>query len=290
VTNGGGGSLTGLAVGTITYGAGATGWLSATLNTTTAPATLTLQPTTGSIVAGTYTATVPITSGVASNSPQNVSVTFTVNPPPPMIALSATSASFPIPIGQASNSLVRTVSITNSGGGSLTGLARSITFGSGSGWLTASLSTTTAPSTLTLNVASGSLAAGTYTATVAITSPVAGNSPQNVAVTYTITHSYATSVQPVWNGSCAGCHGGTPPQNLTSGAATSYANLVNQHGQQGCSTSLIYVVPGSPGSSYLKKKLDKTQTCGRFMPTGGIQSAAVRDIIRTWINDGAPNN
>lgn len=79
VTNSGGGTLSGLAVGTVAYGAGASGWLQApTLNSTSAPATLTVQPVTGSLAAGTYTATVPITSGVASNSPRNVTVTFAV--------------------------------------------------------------------------------------------------------------------------------------------------------------------------------------------------------------------
>lgn len=79
ITNGGGGTLSGLSPGTITYGAGATGWLQApTLNTTTAPATLTVQPVTGALTPGTYTATIPVQSGVASNSPQNLTVSFTV--------------------------------------------------------------------------------------------------------------------------------------------------------------------------------------------------------------------
>lgn len=82
ITNGGIGSLTGLAVGTITYGAGASGWLGASLNTTTAPATLTLNAT-SLAVPGTYTATVPITAAGASNSPQNVNVTFDVGTGPP---------------------------------------------------------------------------------------------------------------------------------------------------------------------------------------------------------------
>jgi hypothetical protein len=68
-----------LSTGTITYGPGATGWLEApTLNTTTAPATLTVQPVTGALTPGAYTATIPVQSGVASNSPQTLTVTFTV--------------------------------------------------------------------------------------------------------------------------------------------------------------------------------------------------------------------
>lgn len=63
ITNSGGGTLSGLTVGTISYGSGQpTGWLSATLSGSTAPATLTLSATTASLVAGTYTATVPVTS------------------------------------------------------------------------------------------------------------------------------------------------------------------------------------------------------------------------------------
>ncbi len=79
ISNGGGGTLSGLAIGTISYGTGGTGWLQApTLNSTSAPATLTVQPVTGSLAAGTYTATLPVISGVASNSPRNITVTFTV--------------------------------------------------------------------------------------------------------------------------------------------------------------------------------------------------------------------
>jgi len=85
VINGGGGTLSGLAVGTITYVTDTlrptptpTGWLSASLDGTAAPATLTLNVATGTLTPGTYAAYVRVTSGAASNSPQSVSVTFTV--------------------------------------------------------------------------------------------------------------------------------------------------------------------------------------------------------------------
>src|ERR1017187_7650185 len=49
ITNGGTGTLSGLAMGTITYGSGqSSGWLSASLNATSAPATITLMPSTSS--------------------------------------------------------------------------------------------------------------------------------------------------------------------------------------------------------------------------------------------------
>jgi hypothetical protein len=201
ITNGGGGTLSGLTV-PVSYGAGQpTGWLNASLSTTTAPATLTLAVTTGSLVAGTYTATVAVTSGVASNSPQNVSVTFTVTAAP-LIHLSATSRSFTAQAGSG-NPASQTVSITNGGGGTLSGLSAPVSYGVGqpTGWLNASLNTTTAPATLTLAVTTGSLAAGTYTATVAVTSGVAHNSPQNVAVTFDVTvPTYTLAVSRVGNG------------------------------------------------------------------------------------------
>lgn len=82
VTNSGGGTLTGLATGTIVYGGGATGWLTPSFNVTTAPATLTLQADNNGLAAGTYTATVPVTATGASNNPQNITVTYTVSPAP----------------------------------------------------------------------------------------------------------------------------------------------------------------------------------------------------------------
>ena len=106
----------------------------------------------------------------------------------PAIALSKTSVTFTAQQGSG-NPTSQTVSVTNSGGGTLTGLGRSITYSGGqpTGWLSTSFNTTTAPATLTLQATTGSLAAGSYTATVAVTSSVAVNSPQNITVTFTVT-------------------------------------------------------------------------------------------------------
>lgn len=81
VTNSGGGTLSGLAVGTLAYGTGASGWLTASLNGATAPATLTLQPSNTGLSPGTYTATVPVTASGVGNSPQNVTVTYVLAVP-----------------------------------------------------------------------------------------------------------------------------------------------------------------------------------------------------------------
>ncbi len=193
ITNSGGGTLSGLTIGTIAYGAGATGWLQApTLSGTTAnpSVTLTVQPVTGGLGAGTHTATIPVVSGVAANSPQGVTVSFTVTPQPPAIALNPASLTYSAAEGGA-NPPSQVVTISNSGGGMLSGLTiGTIAYGAGAtGWLQApTLSGTTAnPSvTLTVQPVTGGLGAGTHTATIPVQSGVATNSPRNVAVTFTV--------------------------------------------------------------------------------------------------------
>jgi hypothetical protein len=188
ITNGGGGSLTGLSTGTIVYGAGATGWLQApNLNGTTAPATLTIQPVTGSLAPGSYSATIPVQSGVAANSPQTLTVDFTITPSP-LIGLSATSLTYSAIQGGA-DPASQFITITNSGSGSLTGLSTgTIVYGAGAtGWLQApNLSGTTVPATLTVQPVTGSLAPGSYTATIPVQSGAASNSPQNLTVTFNV--------------------------------------------------------------------------------------------------------
>jgi hypothetical protein len=185
ITNTGGGALTGLTAGTIDYASGS-GWLTATLDQATAPATLTLTTAKGVLAPGVYTATVPINSGVASNSPQTVTVTFAIAAGP-AIALSSATVAFTDTLLTA-DPAAQTVTVTNTGNAVLSGLALGATdYGAGpTNWLTATLNQATAPATVTLGVAKGALPAGTYTATIPITSPVASNTPQAVTVTFDI--------------------------------------------------------------------------------------------------------
>lgn len=96
VTNGGGGTLSGLSVTAPSYSPGQpTGWLVATLSAPTAPSKLILQATPGSLPETTYTATVNVLSLVAANSPRTVAVAFTIN----------TSADYLIFTGQPTNAV-----------------------------------------------------------------------------------------------------------------------------------------------------------------------------------------
>jgi hypothetical protein len=200
VTNGGGGTLNLLSLGATTYGAGASGWLSASLSNTTAPATITLTAATGALTPGTYTATVPVQSAVSGVSTKNLAVTFVVLSPTasPSIAFAPGDANFTAQTG-GGNPAARVVQVTNSGGGSLTGLAVgtiSYTSGGASGWLSATLNTTTAPATITVQPTTGALAAGTYRALVPVSSPVAGNSPRNIGVRLDVTGAPAMTLTP----------------------------------------------------------------------------------------------
>jgi uncharacterized repeat protein (TIGR01451 family) len=81
----------------------------------------------------------------------------------------------------------REVQITNQGGGSVTGVTGEIVYGGGpQGWLEATLSGTTAPTTLILQPRTGTLPDEEYSAVVRVAAPVAANSPQEVAVTFTV--------------------------------------------------------------------------------------------------------
>ncbi len=82
VTNGGGLTLSGLAVGPIDYGTGPPAWLVAQFDTTIAPAALTVQALPGAITqAGTWIATVPVTAPLAGNSPRNLRVVLVLAAP-----------------------------------------------------------------------------------------------------------------------------------------------------------------------------------------------------------------
>jgi hypothetical protein len=175
------GALGGLTA-TVAYDAGqATGWLAATLDSTSAPSMLTLLPATTGLAVGTYGASVSVGSSSAANTPQVLRVSLTVAVSPPRIALNSTAVNVSV-VYQSSTPLVRTVDVANGGGGSLGGLTVAVAYGAPEPppWLTATLDRTTAPATLTLTVvALASLGdgfiPGTYAATVVVLSQQAAS-------------------------------------------------------------------------------------------------------------------
>ena len=94
----------------------------------------------------------------------------------------------------------------------------------------------------------------------------------------------------VFSVNCAisGCHGGaTVAQGLRLDPGFSAANLINVASPR--NPTLIRVVPGNPGASFLIHKLEGTQTLGDRMPQfGPFLPQATVDMIRLWIQNGAP--
>jgi len=142
----------------------------------------------------------------AVESPQSaiVSATTQAAPTTPVIGLSVSSLSASATVG-GSSPAAQTASVTNAGSGSLTGLSSSVTYTNGSGWLNASLSSTSAPSTLTASFNSAALSAGSYSATIRVSSSVSGVAYKTIAVSLTVssaaTYTLSASVNPSGAGS-----------------------------------------------------------------------------------------
>ena len=158
------------------YGSGGAGWLVATLSGTRAPANLSLRSNADGLAVGTYTATVQVLSGSASNSPLQVNVSLTVEKT--VIQLSADTLNF-------SGSQTRSVQITNGGAGALTGLSTSIEYtpGEPTGWLAAGLGSTVAPAALALITNDFSVPPGAYSARVIVSATSPGVEDAIITVT-----------------------------------------------------------------------------------------------------------
>ena len=103
----------------------------------------------------------------------------------PVMALSANVLAFAATAGQA-DPAAQVVTVTNAGGGTLGVPVVQVVYGSGAGWLTATVAGGQAPYAVTVRPTVGALAAGTYTATVRVASSSAGNSPLSIAVTFQV--------------------------------------------------------------------------------------------------------
>lgn len=101
-------------------------------------------------------------------------------PPPPTIGVSPSSFTFTATEG-GSNPASQTLSISNTGGGTLNWDATS-----NAGWLGVSPASGTAPSTTTVSANISGLTAGTYNGSITVNSAGATNTPVSVPVTLTV--------------------------------------------------------------------------------------------------------
>lgn len=142
---------------------------------------------------GNYTVTVRATNIAGDGVPGNADTTdqdfalviYNANgstSTTPTIGLSPTSLSFSATVG-GSNPANKTVSITNTGSGTLNWSQTD-----NASWLTVTPASGTAPSTLTAAVNISGLTAGTYNGTITVTATGATNTPQTIPVTLTVTN------------------------------------------------------------------------------------------------------
>jgi hypothetical protein len=117
-----------------------------------------------------------------SNDAQLVSFNAGLPPSEPILTTAPSGMNFSV--AQGSNPALQTLSIANSGGGTLNWAAT--VNGSTPAWLTLNPATGRSNGMVNVSVASASLGAGTYTKSITVTAAGATNSPQTVMVSLTV--------------------------------------------------------------------------------------------------------
>lgn len=93
--------------------------------------------------------------------------------------------------------------------------------------------------------------------------------------------SFSQNIKPILDrAGCTSCHGGN------GGLFVGSTAQIRQGGIHGAA-----VIPGDAASSILAQKISATPPFGDRMPQGGPYLAdSIQQVIRTWINQGAPDN
>src|SRR5579871_538226 len=193
-------------------------WLTFSPPTAYAPGGVTVSASAASLQPGTYQGTITIQSPLASTPNQNVAVQFVVTKPvPPSLALSASSMTFDYLVGGASPGS-HALTISNSGGGSLSWTAALVTEAGGN-WLsissTSGTSTASAPGVSRVSVNPAGLTEGSYTGIITVQSATTGQS-LSVTVALVVTQPKPTllvSQTGLLFTTVAG-GGGVPPQTV----------------------------------------------------------------------------
>jgi hypothetical protein len=285
ITNGGDRALSGLET-SVSFPAGApSGWLSVSLDQTAAPATLTLVALGGGLPQGQYSATVVIGSSLAGVASTTLAVDLVVAPGA-AITLSSSSVAFSAVVGQASPPS-QSVQVNNGGGGTLNGLSLgAVSYPGTGGWLSVSLSGTTAPSSITAVANSTGLAAGTYTASFTVSSAAATNSPRTISVTLVVDVAPVIAIfPPNWIFTSVRTKGDPPAQaiQITNAGGGTLNGLTAEVDYGGGPTGWLDLTLGSATGP--------TTLIGRARATGlavGVYQATV--TIRSTIPGVAPRS
>ena len=157
-------------------------WLAHTPGTGTGTGTVTISVLTGSLTVGAHSGRVTVWPRGSTATPVTIPISFTVTaaPVPPTIGASPTSLAFTA-IQGGSNPAAQTLSIRNTGGGTLTWNASETT-----GWLTLTAGSGSGNGTMTLQATTGALAVGNHTGTVTLSGGT-GVTPVAIPVSFTVT-------------------------------------------------------------------------------------------------------
>ena len=265
VQNAGGGTLSAVSVQEV-YGSGS-GWLDVSTGGAGNSQTLTTSVDVSGLKANTYSATVKVSSSGAANSPQSYTVSLTVKakqPPPadkPALSLDPTTLDFTAQSG--ADPSPETVTVVNSGSGTLTTVSYQVSYGNGSGWLKITPGGSGNSQTLENSVITQGLSADTYSATVSVSEAAAANSPQSYTVSLTITDSPRSD-------------SGPPPALTDSGSATDL-DVVGGDG------FIVTKPDGGPGFSADKRKLDGGCSVGRDGSRGASMQALLLLLVFLFI-------
>ncbi len=162
-----------------------TNWLTVTPTSGVAPTLLTVRVNPSGLAAGSYRATLVVSSPGAIGSPQTISILLTVDAPAqPVVALSSQLLSFQAVSGGI-NPTPQALSIANAGSGTLEWTATAQT-APGTNWLELSAASGTAPSPLFVSVNTRGLGPGVYEGTVTVEDR-RGGAPATATVFLTVT-------------------------------------------------------------------------------------------------------
>ena len=171
--------------------------ITASLDSSTTPALLTVSVSPGSLSPGVYQSSVVVSSALAGNSPLIIPVILTISPQPVLTATPST-ATFAYQIG---GPLPPSTSVTiNSSGDPLNFTVSLIRGGS---WLIVSGGGAT-PSPVQISVNPVGLVPGLYNAIIVVSSSAAGNNPLQIAVLLTVSPSPLLTASPTSPRICRG--------------------------------------------------------------------------------------
>lgn len=216
-------------------------WLTLSPASGTGNGSVTLSVTTGTLAAGSYSGLITLSATGATTVTVPMTLTVTAAPVPPAIGASPISLSFAAQQG-GGNPIAQTVSISNTGGGTLSWSASPNTT-----WLAVSPASGTGNGAVTVSATTGILTAGSYTGDITLSAT--GASSMTVPVTFTVTAVPTISLSPT-SLTYTATQGGTNPASQTV-ALTNAGGAVNWTVSDSASWLSVSPTSGSSSSSTL---------------------------------------